>query len=287
VRTLRILHVRDCPNVRLLAERLGIALRDHRDIVVTWQVIDTVEAATTEGMNGSPTLLVDGVDPFAEPGQQPSLSCPLHREDGRPGGVPSVRSLRRAVGRATRPDADFREGAMTELEGRIMRLRPARQDDAEAFRQILGHPEVARWWGDPDQQLDEVLTEEQGISTYAIEHDGMTVGLIQSHEELTPQYRHAGVDIAVHPAWHGRGIGADATYTLAKYLISERDHHRLTIDPAADNGAAIRVYERLGFRRVGVMRQYERGLDGTWHDGLLMDMLADELTPPSTSPLLR
>ena len=33
----------------------------------------------------------------------------------------------------------------------------------------------------------------------------------------------------------------------------------------------------VGFRRVGVMRQYERGLDGTFHNGMLMDMLAGEL----------
>jgi hypothetical protein len=103
VRTLRILHVPDCPTVDLLVQRLGIALRDRPDTVMTRQIIDTVEAATTEGMNGSPTLLVDGVDPFAEPGQQPSLSCRLHREDGRPGGVPSVRALRCAVGRAQGP----------------------------------------------------------------------------------------------------------------------------------------------------------------------------------------
>ena len=49
------------------------------------------------------------------------------------------------------------------------------------------------------------------------------------------------------------------------------------IDPAADNVAAIRCYTKVGFRPVGVMRQYERGPDGTWHDGLLMEMLADEL----------
>ena len=56
-----------------------------------------------------------------------------------------------------------------------------------------------------------------------------------------------------------------------------RGHHRLTIDPAADNAKAIRSYERVGFRPVGIMRRYERGLDGTWHDGLLMDLLAGEL----------
>ena len=41
--------------------------------------------------------------------------------------------------------------------------------------------------------------------------------------------------------------------------------------------AAIRCYAKVGFRPVGVLRRYERGLDGTWHDGLLMDLLADEL----------
>ena len=49
------------------------------------------------------------------------------------------------------------------------------------------------------------------------------------------------------------------------------------IDPAADNVAAIRSYEKVGFRPVGVMRRYERGPDGQWHDGLLMDLLAEDL----------
>jgi aminoglycoside 6'-N-acetyltransferase len=49
------------------------------------------------------------------------------------------------------------------------------------------------------------------------------------------------------------------------------------IDPAADNQAAIHCYSKVGFRPVGVMRNYERGMDGTWRDGLLMDLLAGEL----------
>ncbi len=81
----------------------------------------------------------------------------------------------------------------------------------------------------------------------------------------------------LHPAWHGRGLGADAVRTLARHLIHDRGHHRLAIDPAVDNVKAIRTYERVGFRQVGVMRAYERGADGSWHDGLLMDLLADDL----------
>jgi aminoglycoside 6'-N-acetyltransferase len=51
---------------------------------------------------------------------------------------------------------------------------------------------------------------------------------------------------------------------------------RIVIDPAAGNARAIRAYEKVGFRGVGLMREYERGSDGTWHDGLLMELLARE-----------
>ncbi len=55
-------------------------------------------------------------------------------------------------------------------------------------------------------------------------------------------------------------------------------HHRLVIDPAADNEPSIRCYAAVGFRPVGIMRAYERDADGVgWHDGLLMDLLAEEL----------
>src|SRR5262249_51486378 len=113
---------------------------------------------------------------------------------------------------------------------------------------------------------------------FAIEVDGRVVGAIQYSEETEPDYRHAGIDIYLDPAAHGRGLGSDAVRTLARHLVVDRGHHRLTIDPAADNEAAIRAYAKAGFRPVGVMRQYERGADGSWHDGLLMDLLADELT---------
>jgi aminoglycoside 6'-N-acetyltransferase len=65
--------------------------------------------------------------------------------------------------------------------------------------------------------------------------------------------------------------------TLARHLVRDRGHHRLVIDPAAENERAIRAFERVGFRRVGVQRKVELAEDGSWRDGLLMDMLAEEL----------
>jgi aminoglycoside 6'-N-acetyltransferase len=122
----------------------------------------------------------------------------------------------------------------------------------------------------------EDLADEEA-ETLVVEHEGRVVGAIQWSAEDEPDYRHAGIDIYLDPAVHGRGLGTDAVRTLARHLIADRGFHRLVIDPAASNAAAIACYSKVGFRPVGIMRQYERGSDGTWHDGLLMDLLAAEL----------
>ncbi|WP_370963721.1 GNAT family N-acetyltransferase [Amycolatopsis sp. cg9] len=169
------------------------------------------------------------------------------------------------------------------ITGSRVRLRPAAAPDAARFEEILSHPEVARWWADAEEpvaaQVSYLLDPDEGTTTYAIEHDDVVVGIELAFEEGDPQYRHAGIDIAVHPDWQGRGLGSDAIRTLAEHLFTVRGHHRVVIDPAADNDAAIKLYQSLGFRPVGRMRSYERGPDGSWHDGLLMDLLADDLVP--------
>ncbi len=165
------------------------------------------------------------------------------------------------------------------LEGEQGVLRPGTQDDLQRLVSILREPEVARRWGHPNEEevREDFIEVESG---FVIEVDGETIGAIQFDEENAPMYRHAGVDLFVTTPRHRQGFGTDAVRTLARYLIEGRGHHRLTIDPAVDNMAAIRVYEKVGFRPVGVMRAYERGSDGTWHDGLLMDLLADDRMTP-------
>ena len=164
------------------------------------------------------------------------------------------------------------------LRGDRVVLRPATEQDLPRFSAILQTPEVSAWWGlpsTPDALRHEVFADD--IVTFAIEVDGATVGLIQCHEETTPGYRSAGIDIALAPEHQGQALGVDALRTMARYLFDERGHHRLTIDPATTNERAIVCYRKVGFRPVGVMREYEQGADGTWHDGLLMDLLRREL----------
>ena len=158
-------------------------------------------------------------------------------------------------------------------------LRRGRPEDTDRLFQIRNEPEVARRWGADD--IEEEVGEQfiEADEGFVIEADGEVVGAIQYHEESEPMYRHAGIDIFLTTSRHGQGLGTEAIRLLAHHLFEERGHHRLTIDPAADNAAAIRAYEKVGFRRVGIMRHYERGPEGVSHDGLLMDMLREDFRP--------
>jgi aminoglycoside 6'-N-acetyltransferase len=164
-----------------------------------------------------------------------------------------------------------------QLRGERVALRPLVADDLDAAYAALQEPEVARWWGAFDAgRIQEELLGTPETTSFAIEVDGGFAGVVMCSEEVDPDYRHAGIDIFLAGAYQDQGYGSEAIRVLARHLFEERGHHRLTIDPALANERAIRAYERVGFRRVGVMRQYERGSDGTWHDGLLMDLLAPE-----------
>jgi aminoglycoside 6'-N-acetyltransferase len=177
-------------------------------------------------------------------------------------------------------DALMTERTERVLHGHAVLLRPTGAADAERLAGILAHPEVARWWGrfDLDRVRREMVDPDDGTVPFAIEANGQVIGLVQYWEEDEPDYRHAGIDIFLHPAWHGQGLGADAVRTVAHHLFADRGHHRITIDPAMENERAIRSYARVGFRPVGVLRRYWRGSDGVWRDALLMDLLPEELT---------
>ena len=166
------------------------------------------------------------------------------------------------------------------LHGSLVTLRPITADDVPELVRIRSTPEVYARWGGGDDLAATVTGNLSAVDyhTLVVVHDGRVIGAIQWGEEDDAEYRHANIDIFLDPAVHGRGLGTDAVRTLARHLITEHGHHRLVIDPAADNTAAIRSYGKVGFRPVGIMRRYERAPDGTWHDGLLMDLLAEELT---------
>ncbi len=177
------------------------------------------------------------------------------------------------------PPSGGMTGAPT-LHGQRLVLVPVANKHVPELRSILATPEVRARWRAEDASSRWPF-DDSSATRFAVLLDGAVCGMVQYGEEDDPDYRHASIDIFLDPGVHGRGVGRDAVGTLARHLIHHRGHHRLVIDPAADNEPAIRCYTAVGFRPVGIMRRYERDADGVgWHDGLLMDLLVEELDQP-------
>jgi aminoglycoside 6'-N-acetyltransferase len=170
---------------------------------------------------------------------------------------------------------------VVELHGERVVLRPLAEADVAPLAELGSDPEVARWW--PGLTREHLLAkarregEEADVTPFAIVAGGEVAGLIQHWEETDEDFRHAGIDIFLGTPFHGDGLGTDAVRTLARHLVRDLGFHRVVIDPAAANERAVRAYEKAGFRRVGVMREYWRDPDGVWQDGVLLDLLASEL----------
>ena len=162
------------------------------------------------------------------------------------------------------------------LRGELVALEPLAPEDAPILREIHARPEVAAWWGQPADGFPR--SDEPEATRFTIRRDGQVVGMIQYGEEDEPEYRHAWIDLFLAPEATGQGLGTDALRTLVRHLQTERGHHRITIDPAVDNVAAIRCYEKAGFRRVGVTKRSWRDPSGVWRDSLLMELVVEPQT---------
>lgn len=166
------------------------------------------------------------------------------------------------------------------LRGERVVLRPVVEADLPELVSQVGHPDVAAWWGRyTEEELREELSEAP-VTAWAIELEGAMAGLIYATEERDPDYRSVEVDLFVSAEHLGRGLGAEALRLVLREMFERRGHHRAIIVPAAENERAIRSYEGVGFKRVGVLRQADRAPDGRWRDALVMDMLAAELREP-------
>ena len=165
------------------------------------------------------------------------------------------------------------------LSGDRVLLRAMTEDDVARVAKMNAVPEVARWWPPREPDYIGAKLTRADLACWVVELDRELVGFVQAYEENNPEFRHAGLDLFLHPKAQGRGLGQDVVRTVCRHLIEDRGHHRIVIDPAEANSRAIRCYEAVGFRRVGVLRRYWWDhAEQSWADGLLLDLLADDLT---------
>lgn len=89
-----------CPNWEITDRHLATIIAQGVEATVGYERIDSHEAATEKGFRGSPTVLINGVDPFAERQAQPGVACRLYNTEYGPAGSPTIDQLREATARA-------------------------------------------------------------------------------------------------------------------------------------------------------------------------------------------
>lgn len=92
-----LLYFDDCPNWKVADDRLATVARGLPDVTVTRHLVDTPEEAERVGFRGSPSILVDGVDVFADADAPVGLSCRVYQTPDGPAGSPTVEQLRAAI----------------------------------------------------------------------------------------------------------------------------------------------------------------------------------------------
>jgi aminoglycoside 6'-N-acetyltransferase len=160
------------------------------------------------------------------------------------------------------------------LEGARMTLRPPTDADAAQLLAILRESEVSRWWVGytADRVRDEIIEPGHAL---VMDIDGVCGGAIFLYPKEDPEYLHVVIHLFLGERWYGHRYGAEALAIAIAHLAT-LGHHRFTLDPNVRNVPAIRSYERLGFRRVGVLREYQLRPGGSHEDGLLMDLVLSD-----------
>src|SRR4051794_14827586 len=155
-------------------------------------------------------------------------------------------------------------------------LQPLDVAHVARLRELHQDPGVLRWWGpmDPEFPFDEADSQR-----FAIVVDGQVAGLVQWGDDSWEEHRHAYIDIFLGDAFTGRGVGTEAMRRIIRELTEERGYHRIIIDPSPENSAAVRCYEKVGFRTVGTLHRADlEPHSGEWRDELFMELVVE---PPA------
>jgi RimJ/RimL family protein N-acetyltransferase len=160
-----------------------------------------------------------------------------------------------------------------ELSDGVVRLRPWLAVDAPDVENLLIDPEITRWTSIPPV-LDEDVLERVCQPSWAAIIDASTSELQGGVGIYRLDRRHSKAELGYwlgSPA-RGKGSATRALRLLSGWTFQELGVARLETAIVVGNTASIRVAERAGFVREGIMRS-ERELQGRRRDMILMSLL--------------
>lgn len=168
------------------------------------------------------------------------------------------------------------------LVGSLVTLRPPHEGDLAPLVEILSEPEVSLWWvGYTPERVRAEFIDEPEI-TRIIEVEGVCAGAMFILRGDDPEYPTTVIHLFLATRFRGRRIGEEALALAIRQEFAD-GITRVTLDPNANNAGAIRSYERLGFRRIGILRDYQVRPGGHLEDALFMDLTRSDF--PDGPPL--
>ncbi|QBE49640.1 GNAT family N-acetyltransferase [Leucobacter triazinivorans] len=168
------------------------------------------------------------------------------------------------------------------IVGPLVTLRAPLSADLDPLVAILTEPEVAEWWvGYTPQRVREEFIEAPE-TTRIIEVEGECAGALYVLRGEDPEYPTTVMHLFLSTRFRGRRIGEEVLALAIRAEFAD-GISRVTLDPNVHNEGAIRSYERLGFRRIGVLRDYQVRPGGHLEDALFLDLTRSDF--PDGPPL--
>ena len=179
--------------------------------------------------------------------------------------------------------------ALPTLRGERVSLRQLREEDADALFRVFSDPEVTRYWSSPPMtdriearallaEIDTLREEGTLLQWGIVEAGGGSVVGTATLAEINREHRRAELGFALRRGLWGRGLASEAVSLLLDQAFGAMGLHRIEADTDPGNQSAMRLLERLGFRREGYLPQ-RWFVGGQWHDTVLFGLLKPDWRP--------
>lgn len=179
--------------------------------------------------------------------------------------------------------------ALPTLRGERVSLRQLREEDADALFHVFSDPEVTRYWSSPPMtdriearallaEIDTLREEGTLLQWGIVEAGGGSVVGTATLADINREHRRAELGFALRRGLWGRGLASEAVSLLLDQAFGAMGLHRIEADTDPGNQSAMRLLERLGFRREGYLPQ-RWFVGGQWHDTVLFGLLKPDWRP--------
>lgn len=174
------------------------------------------------------------------------------------------------------------------IKGQLVKLRPVKQKDFLFLYKWINHPNAMPFWYGRDRprskawikkHFSPIIKGENPSSCWIIEVRGKPIGLIYNTTSKNDDNEFTGqveLDILIGEVekW-SKGYGTDALKTMVQYCFAKQNAQRVWLTPNQSNQRAIHLYEKIGFKKEGILRRYEK-FEGKWINSIMMSIIKPE-----------